>query len=86
MVECLDNECDNISEGGFLFKDDYFEDCDMNNLILQCNFEEEFTNFEQHVTDPIDDNHCSGCICQRVIFRSNSDVEIAPQKSGKNVT
>ena len=80
----LDLECDNISvsDSDFLFKDDYFEDCEIDSLVLQSSHEEHFSNFEQTPTD----FHCQGCLCQRILFSSSpspSASEMPQQKSGK---
>ena len=84
MVECLENECESMSDGDFLFKDDYFEDCEIDNLVLHCNYEEVYTNFEKHILDPVNDNHCQGCICQSIIFPTSCDQEMVPEKTGNS--
>ena len=89
MVECLETDCDNISDGDFLFKDDYFDDCDIDSLVLHYANEEvfstHFSHFDHHLTAPFNDQHCQGCICQDVIFPSSPNQEIVLEKTGEKI-
>ena len=75
MVDICDQLSDDISQAGFLFRDNYFDDSDIDHLALQCGYHE----LES------DSGHCLGCLCQGVMFPS-PDIETGHQKSGKHLT
>ena len=77
MVDTSDQLTDDISQPGFLFRDNYFDDSDIDCLALQSSYHELVA----------DSGHCLGCLCKGVMFPSSPDIiDTGHQKSGKHDT